>query len=110
MKRIEALIQPHRLSKVVMALHALQNFPGFTVVDANGQGRGRGIGGQFVYEPSDGLLYHARCCLIILCKDEEAEPIAKLIAKTACTGNKGDGWVTISDIAQAYRIREAGAL
>jgi nitrogen regulatory protein PII len=110
MKRIDALIQPHRLSKVVMALHALPNFPGFTIVGANGQGRGRGEGGQFVYEANDGLLYHPRICLFILCQDDEAEAIAKLIARTAHTGNNGDGWVSITDIAQVYRIREAGAL
>ena len=41
MKRIEATLQPHRLTKVVHALHALPHFPGFTVYDAHGQGHGR---------------------------------------------------------------------
>lgn len=42
MKRIGAFLQPHRVSKAVAALHALPRFPGFTLLDARGQGHGRG--------------------------------------------------------------------
>jgi len=36
MKRIEATIQPHRISAVVRALHELPHFPGFTLTDLAG--------------------------------------------------------------------------
>ena len=41
MKRLEAFIQPHRLNKVIRALHELPRFPGFTVCNAHGQGHER---------------------------------------------------------------------
>jgi nitrogen regulatory protein P-II 1 len=47
MKEITAIIQPHTLSRVMHALHALPHFPGLTLLDAHGQGRGRGAGGAF---------------------------------------------------------------
>ena len=48
MKEIKAILQPHVLSRVIHALHELPHFPGLTVLDALGQGRGRGQGGTFV--------------------------------------------------------------
>ena len=47
MKEIKAIIQPHMVSKVVRALHELPHFPGLTLFDARGQGRGRAAGGAF---------------------------------------------------------------
>jgi nitrogen regulatory protein PII len=41
MKRIEASLQQHRLNKVIHALRALPQFPGFTVFGAQDQGHGR---------------------------------------------------------------------
>ena len=110
MKRIEAFIQPHRLGKVVSALHALPAFPGFTVLDAHGQGHGRGTGGHFAYEPNEGLLYHKRLCLIVICDNGEATAIADAIAKAAHTGKPGDGIVSICDVRQVLRIRGGGGL
>lgn len=106
MKRIEASLQPHRLSKVVHALHALPRFPGFTVCDAQGQGHGRGQGGHYAYD-EDCLNYLDRKLLVIVCDDEEAEVIAEVIASVAHTGNRGDGMVLISDVVGVRRIRDA---
>lgn len=105
MKRIEAFLQTHKLNKVIAALHELPHFPGFTVFDAHGQGQGRGEGGHFVYEPNEGLLYHKRSYLIIVCENGEATAIVNAIAKAAFTGNKGDGMVSVSDLRQVVRIR-----
>jgi nitrogen regulatory protein PII len=38
MKEIKAIIQPHMLTKVMEALHALPHFPGITISDCRGQG------------------------------------------------------------------------
>jgi len=108
MKRIEAFVQPHRLSKIVSALHALPHFPGFTVIDAHGQGQGRGSGGHYAYGESPGLLYHERCALVIVCDDGEADEIARTIAEAAHTGNRGDGIVVVSEVASMRRVREQG--
>ncbi len=106
MKRIEAFIQPHRLNRVVSALHALPRFPGFTVFDAQGQGHGRGAGGHYAYGEEQGLLYHARCVVVVLCEDAEADNIADTIARAAHTGNSGDGVVVVSDVARVLNVRE----
>jgi nitrogen regulatory protein PII len=107
MKRVEAFLQPRRLAKVVSALHALPVFPGFTMMDAHGQGHGRGVGGHFVHEPNEGLLYHKRICLVVICEDVEAAAIVDAISNAARTGNKGDGLVVVTDTVEVVRIRDA---
>ena len=109
MKQLTAFLQPHRLSRVVRAVHDAPRFPGFTVLEAHGQGHGRGAGGQ--YAPgSDDLLYHARVVLVVVCDDEEAAPLAELIARAARTGNNGDGIVAIAPLDAVLRIRDAQPL
>jgi nitrogen regulatory protein PII len=108
-KRIDAIIQPHRLSRVVTALHELPKFPGFTIFDAHGQGHGRGAGGAFAYEPKDGLLYHKRLCVTVFCEEGRCKEIASAIAKAAHTGRAGDGVVAISSVDELIRIRDGGA-
>ncbi len=104
MKRIEAIIQPHKLSKVVAALHALPHFPGFTVLDAHGQGHGRGKGGVFAYDNKEGLLYHRRSILFVLCEDEFATTIVEAIGGAAHTGRAGDGLISVVDVDAIIRI------
>jgi nitrogen regulatory protein P-II 1 len=106
MIRIEAVIQPHRLSKVVSALHALPRFPGFTVLDAHGQGHGQGAGGHYAYGDSQGLLYHERRVIVLFCEDNAADEIANAIASAAHTGNSGDGIVVRGTIVSVQRVRD----
>ena len=103
MKRIEATLQPHRLSRVVHALHALPRFPGFTVFNAQGQGHGRGA--HEVHD-EDCLTYLDRKVLVIVCDDIEAPIISELIANVAHTGNRGDGIVFTTDVVDIRRIRD----
>ena len=103
MKEIVAVIQPFILQKVMVALHALPHFPGVTVSDVRGQGRGRGACGAFKIS-EDSIDYHPRVKLEIYCSDEHAAEIAQLIEKTAHTGNVGDGIVAVSDIDRVVRI------
>lgn len=42
---VTAFIHPHLEARVIRALHDLPEFPGFSVAEARGQGRGRGFGG-----------------------------------------------------------------
>lgn len=103
MKRIEAFIQQHRLSKVVNALHALSRFPGFSVLDAHGQGPGRGAGGHYDYG-DDSVLYHRHCALVIICEDDEADMLTEVIGRAAHTGNRGDGIITVGEVSRVLRI------
>jgi nitrogen regulatory protein P-II 1 len=106
MKRIEAYLAPHRLTPVIHRLHGLPRFPGLTVLNAHGQGHGRGEGGHYAYG-EDCLTYLDCKLLIVICDDAEAKATAELIATVAHTGNRGDGIVVISDVSDVLRIREA---
>jgi nitrogen regulatory protein P-II 1 len=105
MKRIEAFLQPHRVSRVVRALHELPHFPGFTTFEARGHGHGRGADGHYVAE-GEGLVYHERQILIVICSDAEADAIVETIVRAAHTGAKHDGIVAVSDVLQVRRIGE----
>ena len=108
MKQLAAYVQPHRLTRVVRALHEAPRFPGFTVLHAHGQGRGRGAGGRYAFG-GDELLYHERCVVVVVCEDEEAAALADSIARAAHTGKQGDGLVTICPIESVVRVREIRA-
>src|SRR5215211_5495869 len=104
MKQIKAIIQDHRLSAVVNALHELTHFPGITIMDVYGQGRGRGQGGA--YQPAeDQLFYHRGKVIEMVAADELAPDIVEAIRKAAHTGNAGDGVISVADIALTVRIR-----
>ena len=104
MKEIKAIIQPHMLSNVVRALHALPHFPGFTITDARGQGRGRGAGGSFKVTEDD-IDYHRRTVLEIVCSDSLVESITETIRQAAHTGRAGDGIITVGSLEGVLSIR-----
>jgi nitrogen regulatory protein P-II 1 len=104
MKEIKAVIQPYIVSKVVRALHGLDHFPGFTLLDGRGQGRGRGAGGSYKVTEED-IDYHRKDVLIVVCSDETAAIVTEVIRSAAHTGNKGDGIIVVSEVAEVIRIR-----
>jgi nitrogen regulatory protein P-II 1 len=104
MKEIKAIIQPHMLSRVIDALHALPHFPGVTISDCLGQGRGRGAGGQFV--ATERTIDFAKMTkLELFCADALGDELARAIQKAAHTGNPGDGMIMIADLPRVIRIR-----
>lgn len=103
MKEIKAIIQPHMVGRVVHALHELPHFPGLTLIDAHGQGRGRGAGGSFVLS-QDNLFFHPKKMIEIAASDEVVESIIETIRKAAHTGMKGDGIIVVTEISQTVRI------
>jgi nitrogen regulatory protein P-II 1 len=104
MKEIIAIIQPHTLSHVMHALHALPHFPGVTLLDVHGQGRGRGTGGAFRPTEED-FSFHKKTVLLVTCDAAHADTLVAAIAQAARTGNKGDGIITVKDVARVIRIR-----
>src|SRR5215207_3743100 len=104
MKEIRAIIQPHMLRRVIEALHELPHFPGCTVSDTFGQGRGRGAGGEFISDMED-LFFHKKKLLTVFAASEAAEHITKVIQTAAHTGNPGDGLIVVSDVDRVIRIR-----
>ena len=108
MKLITATIQPHMEGRVVRALHELEHFPGLTIHDVRGQGRGRGAGGSFKLNEYN-LFYHKKLVIEVVCEAELSEQITATILANAHTGRKGDGIVTVADIESLHRIRDAHA-
>lgn len=104
MKQVKAIIKPHMSSKVIAALHELPHFPGLTIFEVNGQGRGEGPGGAYECTP-DNIFNNKRQVIEILCGDDLAENIAETIRTAAHTGRSGDGLIIITNIAEVIRIR-----
>lgn len=103
MKQIVAVIQPHLLSKVEHALYQLSHFPGFTVLRAQGQGRGRASG--HAYRPSSwDWDEHDKAMLTIWCADELSAQIIETIRRSAHTGLPGDGIIAVSSLEDVVRI------
>lgn len=104
MKQVKAIIQPHMTSKVLQALHKLKHFPGLTIFEVSGQGRGDGP--DRGYQPSvEDVFEHKRKLIEIVCSDEAAAEIADTIRAAAHTGRRGDGIIVITEISQVIRIR-----
>jgi nitrogen regulatory protein P-II 1 len=104
MKEIKAIVQPHMVGKVMEALHALKHFPGATVTEVSGHGRGRGAGGQ--YQATLDTIYPKRKTRIeVVCDDASCDTLVKAIQTAAHTGNAGDGVVWVNSIDRVVRIR-----
>ncbi|MGR7997910.1 P-II family nitrogen regulator [Xanthobacter sp. ZOL 2024] len=108
LKLLTALIHPYLEERVVRALQELPQFPGFTLVEVRGQGRGRGVGGTYVATEYD-LVYQRHLRLEIVCTASDSTSIANLIARAGWTGGRGDGVVFVTAVDSFARIREAGA-
>jgi nitrogen regulatory protein P-II 1 len=109
MKRIEAIIKPHKFEEVQEALREA-GVQGMTVMEVKGFGRQRGH--TEIYRGSEYTVDFVPKTLIeILANDEQVAAIVKTIEDAAKTGKVGDGKIFISDIAEVVRIRtsERGA-
>jgi nitrogen regulatory protein P-II 1 len=104
MKEIKAFIQPFMLSKVVRTLQQIPEFPGMSISEVKGFGRGKAKG-----EPrriiEDLVEYTPKVRIEIIAQDHMVDEIVTVIQKNAHTGNKGDGKVFVSNVENALRIR-----
>ncbi len=102
MKKIEAIIRPHKLDEVRTALGNL--ISGMSVVEMRGFGRQRGH--SEVYRGAEYKIdFVPKIRLEIVCKDEDVENLINVICTSAQTGKIGDGKIFISDIKEVIRIR-----
>lgn len=92
MKQLSAVIQPHVLSSVVRALYELPHR------------RGRGAGGAYKVT-EDSIAYHRKSLLQTTCADHVEPSITETIQKSAQTGNPGDGFIVVTEVAEVIRIR-----
>ncbi len=103
MKKIEAVIQPHKLEDVKEAMKAI-GIDGMTVAEVRGHGRQKGH--KEVYR---GMEYHVdllpKIKLEIVVPDARAEEVIRTLVTSARTGKIGDGKIFVYDVAEAIRIR-----
>lgn len=103
MKKLEAIIQPHKLDDVKEALLAA-GVDGMTVSEVRGHGRQKGhtetYRGQ---EYKVDLLPKVKVELVVT--DARVAEIVKALATAARSGKVGDGKVFITNVLDAIRIR-----
>ena len=103
MKKIEAIIQPHKLDDVKAALADI-GIDGMTIFE--GRGHGRQKGHSEVYrgvEYKVDLLPKFKIEMVV--PEDRADEVVRKLMEAARTGKLGDGKIFVSDIADAYRIR-----
>lgn len=103
MKRIEAIIQPHKLDEVKDALHGI-GVDGITVSDVRGHGRQKGK--TEIYRGNEykvDLLPKVKLEMVIA--DTRVTEVVGAITAAARTGKIGDGKIFVTPLEQVVRVR-----
>ncbi len=103
MKKIEAIIQPHKLEDVKEALKSI-GVDGMTISEVRGHGRQKGH--KEVYRGMEyqvDLLPKVKVELVIA--DARQDEVLRTLTTAARTGKIGDGKVFVYNVADAIRIR-----
>lgn len=103
MKKIEAIIQPHKLEDVKEALKDI-GIDGITVIEVRGHGRQKGH--KEVYR---GMEYQVdllpKIKLEMVVTDARSDEVVNALAAAARSGKIGDGKIFVTEVAEAVRIR-----
>ena len=107
MKRIEAIVRPHKVPALLAAL-AGAGITNATVIET--QGLARQASFSQIYEPANshtetktGLI--PKRMLLLFVEDGQVQSIIDLIQSIALTGEAGDGKIAVSQVEQIVRIR-----
>jgi nitrogen regulatory protein P-II 1 len=102
-KKIEAIIQPHKLEDAKEALKNI-GIDGMTITEVRGHGRQKGH--TEVYR---GMEYRVdllpKVKLEMVVADARADEVIRTLAAAARTGKIGDGKIFVYEVADAVRIR-----
>jgi nitrogen regulatory protein P-II 1 len=102
-KRIEAIIQPHKLEEVKDALKGI-GVDGMTITEVRGHGRQKGH--KEVYRGMEyqvDLLPKVKVEMVVT--EARYEEVVQALVTSARTGKIGDGKIFVQDVAEAIRIR-----
>ena len=103
MKKIEAIIKPHKLDEVKEALRDL-GVDGMTTSEVEGFGRQRGH--TEVYRGAEYPVdFVPKVKIEVVCDDDRAAEVVEAIASAARTGRIGDGKIWVTAIEELTRIR-----
>ena len=105
MKEIKAVVKPTRLARLREAFRRIPDFPGMTVVRAEGSGYhpNKQMPGGVKSELAD---YTAKVRIEIIAKDEEVAGLVRLIHEICYTGQIGDGVLWVTPVEAFQRLRE----
>ncbi|NLT52624.1 MAG: P-II family nitrogen regulator [Ignavibacteria bacterium] len=103
MKKVDAIIRPHKLDEVHTALQEA-GFSGITVSEIRGYGRQKGH--KEIYRGSEySLQFVPKVKIELVCTDSMLDIAIDIIVKQSKTGEIGDGKIFVSTIEEAIRIR-----
>ncbi|GFN40400.1 MAG: hypothetical protein YK1309IOTA_1700002 [Marine Group I thaumarchaeote] len=94
MKKVEAIVKSDRLSQVIMEMRKA-GAGGLTVIQSRGQG---------AEEPPLVGDFHSGDTVFAVVDDSKVEPLISAISDVACTGEKGDGKVFVTNVEEALDI------
>jgi nitrogen regulatory protein P-II 1 len=103
MKKIEAIIQPHKLEEVKEALKAI-GIDGMTISEVRGHGRQKGH--KEIYRGMEyqvDLLPKVKVELVVT--EARFDEVIQTVVASARSGKIGDGKIFVFDVAEAIRIR-----
>ncbi len=103
MRKIEAIIRPHKLEPVHSALQEA-GFRGLTVTEVRGYGRQKGH--KEIYRGSEYIIEFApKIKIELICPTDMVEKALAIILNTARTGEVGDGKIFVLPVEESVRIR-----
>lgn len=103
MKRIEAIVQPHKLDEIKHALLDI-GVEGITISEVRGHGRQKGHtetyrGNEYRID----LVPKVKLDMVVA--ETRAREVIQVITEAARTGKIGDGKIFVSSVDEAIRIR-----
>ncbi|HET7085101.1 MAG TPA: P-II family nitrogen regulator [Rhizomicrobium sp.] len=103
MKLIAAIVQPHRLDSVRLALTEI-GIAGMTVTEVRGYGRQKGH--TEIYRGAEYTIsFLPKLKIEVALPDERVDDAIAAITRAARTGKIGDGKIFVMDIVAAHRVR-----
>lgn len=103
MKKIEAIVRPHKIDDVREALLEA-GFRGMTLLEVKGVGRQKGH--TEVYRGSEYQVdFLPKVKVELVVADHRLETALGIIVKTARTGKVGDGKIFVLPVDEAIRVR-----
>ena len=103
MKKIVAYIRKERADIVIEKLEEA-GVKGMTLLDANALAEWADED-AFSFSIEYVQKYSRVVKIELVCNDEDSDKLADVIAKSARTGRSGDGWVFVSPVDKAVRIK-----
>lgn len=103
MKEIKAYIRKDRADSVIQNLEEA-GVKGMTVLDVNALAEWADQD-SFSFSIEYVAKYSTVVKIELICRDEDADRLTQIIAQNAHTGKSGDGWVFVSSVEKAVRIK-----